>query len=73
MKKVEDMYYVFFFENGELTTVLVREVTWKRENHYGIELFQRYRENSKHNSFFSSFGNFSNENPFVVEKYSYEY
>ena len=67
------MYYVFFFENGELTTVLVREVTWKRENHYSIELFQRYRENSKHNSFFSSFGNFSNENPFVVEKYSYEY
>lgn len=73
MKKVEDMYYVFFLENGELTTVLVKEVTWKRENHYSIELFQRYRENSKHNSFFSSFGNFSNENPFVVEKYSYEY
>lgn len=73
MKKVEHMHYVFFLENGELTTILVRDVMWKRKNHYSVELFQRYKEDSKHNSFFSFFGNFSNENPMIVEKYSYKY
>lgn len=74
MKKIDELYYVFSLgEDGELTTFLVREVVWKKANHFSMNFFQRYKEDSKHNSFFSSFGNFSNESPMVIEKYSYKY